>query len=105
MSLLSLSFKKLRSTKVKLPPGPYGLPLVGYLPFLGRNIHQTFMELANIYGPIYKLSIGQKLFVLISSPTLAKEVVHDHDISFANRNPTIAALAFSFGGKDIAFTP
>ncbi|MBA0636856.1 hypothetical protein Godav_005321 [Gossypium davidsonii] len=105
MSLLSLSFKKLRSTKVKLPPGPYGLPLVGYLPFLGRNIHQTFMELANIYGPIYKLSIGQKLFVLISCPTLAKEVVRDHDITFANRNPTIAALAFSFGGKDIAFTP
>ncbi|GMI95589.1 cytochrome P450, family 706, subfamily A, polypeptide 6 [Hibiscus trionum] len=105
MKLLLLLFKKLRSAKVKLPPGPYGVPLVGYLPFLGRNIHQTFMELANIYGPIYKLSIGQKLFVLISSPALAKEVVRDQDITFANRNPTIAALAFSFGGKDIAFTP
>ncbi|KAK8504633.1 hypothetical protein V6N11_013781 [Hibiscus sabdariffa] len=103
--LLLLLFKKLRSAKVKLPPGPYGVPLVGYLPFLGRNIHRTFMELANIYGPIYKLSIGQKLFVLISSPALAKEVLRDQDITFANRNPTIAALAFSFGGKDIAFTP
>ncbi|KAL4339817.1 hypothetical protein GQ457_08G026840 [Hibiscus cannabinus] len=103
--LLLLFSKKLSSAKVKLPPGPYGVPLVGYLPFLGRNIHRTFMELANIYGPIYKLSIGQKLFVLISSPALAKEVLRDQDITFANRNPTIAALAFSFGGKDIAFTP
>ncbi|KAL4324786.1 hypothetical protein GQ457_11G010300 [Hibiscus cannabinus] len=83
---------KLRSAKVNSPPGPYGVPLVGYLPFLRRNIHQTFMELANIYGPIFKLSIGQKLFVLISSPALAKEVLRDQDITFANRNPPIAAF-------------
>lgn len=61
------------------------------------------MELAKIYGPIYKLSIGQKLCVIISSPSLVKEVVRDQDITFANRNPTIAALAFSFGRNDIAF--
>ncbi|XWS49804.1 hypothetical protein CRYUN_Cryun12cG0034300 [Craigia yunnanensis] len=104
--LLPWSIKKLRkSGNAKQLPGPRGLPLVGYLPFLGRNTHKTFMELAKIYGPIYKLSLGQRQCVIISSPNLAKEVVRDQDTTFANRNPTIAALAFSFGGKDIAFTP
>ncbi|KAF2298997.1 hypothetical protein GH714_029621 [Hevea brasiliensis] len=91
--------------KAHLPPGPRGFPILGYLPFLGPNLHQLFMELAQNYGPIYKLSIGQKLCVIISSPTLVKEIVRDQDIAFANRNPTIAAKTFSYGGKDIAFAP
>ncbi|KAL5541063.1 hypothetical protein UlMin_042636 [Ulmus minor] len=68
---------------VRLPPGPK----------------------AQIYGPIYKLPVGQKLCVIISSPSLVKEVVRDQDTVFANRNPNRASLAFSFGGNDIAFLP
>ncbi|GAV71711.1 p450 domain-containing protein [Cephalotus follicularis] len=97
--------KRLRNRKDNLPPGPRGLPLVGYLPFLGSSVHQLFMELVQVYGPIYKLSIGRKLCVIISSPSLVKEVVRDQDITFANRNPTVAAFAFSYGGNDIAFAP
>ncbi|KAL5552251.1 hypothetical protein UlMin_002427 [Ulmus minor] len=90
---------------VRLPPGPKGFPILGYIPYLGPNLHQLFMELAQIYGPIYKLPVGQKLCVIISSPSLVKEVVRDQDTVFANRNPNIASLAFSFGGNDIAFLP
>lgn len=98
-------FKKMMSRNYHLPPGPRGLPLVEYLPFLGKNLHQSFNELAQIYGPIYKLKIGSKQCVIISSPSLVKQVVGDHDITFANRNPTVAALTFSYGGNDKAFAP
>ncbi|KAH9721458.1 cytochrome P450 family 706 subfamily A polypeptide 4 [Citrus sinensis] len=87
----------------QLPPGPRGLPLVGYLPFLGRNLHRIFMDLAIVYGPIYKLWIRSKLYIIISSPTLVKEVVRDHDRKFANRNPTITASALTYGASDIVF--
>lgn len=99
--------RRQRTTKraLQLPPGPKGFPLLGYLPFLGPDLHQMFMQLAQVHGPIYKLSLGRKLCVIVSSPTLAKEVVRDQDIIFANRNPSIASLAFSFGGNDIAFAP
>lgn len=87
----------------KLPPGPRGLPIVGYLPFLGTDLHRSFTQLASVYGPIYKLWLGRKLCVVISSTRLIKEVVRDHDLIFANRDPTVAALVVSNGGLDIGF--
>ena len=93
-----------KSRKPPLPPGPRGLPLLGYLPFLGTNLHRKFEELAGFYGPIYKVWLGQKLCVVISSPSLVKEVVRDQDTIFANRDPPIAARVASYGGADIAFS-
>ena len=39
----------------------------------------------------------------ISSPSLAKHVVRDHDITFSERDPPIAAQICTFGCNDIAF--
>ncbi|KAK4400334.1 cytochrome [Sesamum angolense] len=88
-----------------LPPGPPGLPVLGYLPFLGNNLVHKFGELADQYGPIYKLHLGNKLCVVINSPSLVKEVVRDQDSIFANRDSNIAALAATYDGNDIAFSP
>ncbi|KAA8521911.1 hypothetical protein F0562_012775 [Nyssa sinensis] len=98
-------FKKLRNGTTGLPSGPRGLPLVGYLPFLGTNILQSFMELAQVHGPIFKLKLGSKLCVVLSSPSTIKEVVRDQDTTFANRDLTIAGSVFSNGGSDIALAP
>ncbi|PIN04379.1 Cytochrome P450 CYP2 subfamily [Handroanthus impetiginosus] len=87
------------------PPGPYGLPILGYLPFLQPNLHYNFTKLAYKYGPIYKLRLGTKLCIVISSPSLIKEVVRDQDAIFANRDPPVAALVATGGGLDIAWSP
>ncbi|KAF8389539.1 hypothetical protein HHK36_024054 [Tetracentron sinense] len=97
-------FKISRKGTVSLPPGPRGLPLVGYLPFLDTDLHRAFAKLANVYGPIMKLRLGNKLVVILSSPSLAKEVLRDQDITFANRDPPIAALTLTYGGLDIAWS-
>lgn len=90
--------------KPPLPPGPRGLPLVGYLLFLGSNLHWSFTELGNTYGPIFKIQIGTKFCVVINSPSLVKEVVRDQDVTFANRDPTVAARIVTFGASDISFS-
>ncbi|KNA23697.1 hypothetical protein SOVF_022400 [Spinacia oleracea] len=98
------SVKKQNKEIPPLPPGPRGLPLVGYLPFLGSNLHHSFKELASLYGPIFKLRLGSKDCIVVSSPSLVKEVVRDQDVVFANRVPLIAAKILLFGTLDIAFS-
>ncbi|XP_051130111.1 labd-13Z-ene-9,15,16-triol synthase, chloroplastic-like isoform X1 [Andrographis paniculata] len=98
-------FKLLSKSAAKSPPGPWGVPILGYLPFVGSNMLSTFSNLATKYGEIFKVRLGNKLCVVINSPALAKEVVRDHDAVFANRDVPAAALVASYGGKDIVWSP
>ncbi|KAD4384220.1 hypothetical protein E3N88_24388 [Mikania micrantha] len=87
-----------------LPPGPRSLPIVGSLPFLGRDLHKQFTNMAHTYGPIFKLKLGNKLHIVINTPELAKVVLRDQDETFANRKLTVAASIITYGGQDIVFS-
>ncbi|KAL4591368.1 hypothetical protein LXL04_004327 [Taraxacum kok-saghyz] len=87
-----------------LPPGPYSLPIVGYLPFLGRDLHTQFRDMAHTYGSIFKFHLGSKLHVVINTADLAKVVVREQDDIFSNRNSSIAGLTLSYGGQDVVFS-
>ncbi|KAK3432683.1 hypothetical protein EUGRSUZ_D00206 [Eucalyptus grandis] len=91
-------------TTAPLPPGPRGVPFFGYLPFLGTDLHRKFTELAETYGPIYKLRLGSKLYIVVNSPSLAKEIVRNQDMTFGNRDPNIASVIGTYGARDIAFS-
>eukprot|EP00262_Sarcandra_glabra_P011772 TRINITY_DN289_c0_g5_i1.p1 TRINITY_DN289_c0_g5~~TRINITY_DN289_c0_g5_i1.p1 ORF type:complete len:542 (-),score=44.97 TRINITY_DN289_c0_g5_i1:229-1854(-) len=96
---------KWKKGSLRLPPGPRGLPLVGSLPFLDPDLHRYFAKQAGAYGPIFKLQLGTKTCIVISSPSMAKEVLRDNDAIFANRDLTAAASLISYGGLDMAFAP
>ncbi|KNA23696.1 hypothetical protein SOVF_022390 [Spinacia oleracea] len=87
------------------PPGPKGLPILGNLLSLDPELHTYFTSLAQTYGPIFSLRLGTKFGVVISSPALAKEVLKDHDVIFANRDPPIAGKVGTYGGHDIVWAP
>ncbi|XP_050226332.1 flavonoid 3'-monooxygenase CYP75B137-like [Mercurialis annua] len=89
----------------KLPPGPSPLPVIGNLASLDPELHSYFASLAAKYGPILKLHLGSKLGIVITSSSLAKEVLKDHDITFANRDVPDVAKATAYGGCDIVWTP
>ncbi|KAK4838186.1 hypothetical protein QYF36_011711 [Acer negundo] len=105
ISLYAWLIKKPFTSVPPLPPGPPGLPLLGNLPFLEPNLHRYSARLSEIYGPIMKLQLGSKLCVVISSPSLAKQVLKDNDAIFANRDPTVAAKAGTYGEIDILWSP
>lgn len=59
--------------KMKLPPGPYGVPMLGYLPFLGPTTYLTMYELAQKFGDIYSIALGQRVMIVLSDPMLIRE--------------------------------
>ncbi|CAH1415618.1 unnamed protein product [Lactuca virosa] len=104
ISLMAILWYRSRKTLSTLPPGPRGFPVVGYLPFLGANFHHEFTKLAQRYGPIFKIQLGSKTYIILSSSDLAKAVLHEQDDIFANRDPPVAGLVVSYGGKDIVWS-
>ncbi|XP_050079482.1 cytochrome P450 306a1 [Anopheles maculipalpis] len=58
------------------PPGPYGLPFIGYLPFIdARKPYETFARLAKRYGHIYGLWMGQVYAVVVTDPALIRTIL------------------------------
>ncbi|KAF9617133.1 hypothetical protein IFM89_034284 [Coptis chinensis] len=94
-------FKNSRKGIAPSPPGPRGLPLVGYLPFLEPDLNPYFARLAKIYGPIFKLKLGTRLCIVLSSPSVAKSVLKDHDAICGNHDPPAMGFASSYGGIDM----
>ena len=43
----------------KAPPGPWGLPLIGYLPFLGDYTAKTLTELSDKYSEVMSVRFGK----------------------------------------------
>ncbi|KAK8707014.1 hypothetical protein V6N13_058083 [Hibiscus sabdariffa] len=74
-----------KSSKSKLPPGPRRLPILGNLLDLGDKSHRSLVKLAQIHGPVMSLQLGSLFTVVVSSETMAKEVLLKQDLMFCNR--------------------
>ncbi|PRQ38723.1 putative geraniol 8-hydroxylase [Rosa chinensis] len=89
LSLCSLSWFLIqalqRRTRVRLPPGPKPFPLIGNLFELGDKPHLSLTKLSQHYGPIMSLKLGQLTTIVVSSSTMAKEILQTHDQLFCNR--------------------
>lgn len=77
VSYLLPKIKRVRS----LPPGPWGLPFVGYLPLLQKNNeYEDLDRLAKKYGPVYSLSMGKDTVIVVNDWNHAKEVFKNDDL-------------------------
>lgn len=97
-------FVKCRN-KVRLPPSPRALPIIGHMHLLGPIPHQAFHKLSIRYGPLVYFFIGSKPCVLASTPEMAKEILKNNESNFMNR-PKVANLDYlTYGSADFATIP
>ncbi|RXG72956.1 cytochrome P450 2L1 [Armadillidium vulgare] len=49
-----------------LPPGEWGLPIVGYIPFMSWKLSKTLMNLQKKHGDIFTIKVGSKTWVVLT---------------------------------------
>ncbi|CAL5052676.1 unnamed protein product [Urochloa decumbens] len=94
------------SHRLRLPPGPWQLPVIGSLHHLrGSLAHRTLRDLSLCHGPLMFLKLGEVPVVVASTPDAAKELMKTHDAIFSTRPLSIIAKIIIKDGQGIAFAP
>ncbi|XP_026429284.1 cytochrome P450 71D9-like [Papaver somniferum] len=93
------------SSNLKLPPGPWKLPLIGNLHNMLGLVpvaHRTLANLVKKYGPLMQLQLGEVPILVVSSPTVAKQIVKNHDFIFADMPEFYAGKILFYNSTDLA---
>lgn len=87
--------KKGEENKIRLPPSPLRLPVIGHLHLMVKEPHQSLQRLAHRMGPVIYLQLGGVPAVVVSSPEAAKEVLKTHDVHCCSRPSSPGKLILS----------
>ncbi|KAD2805910.1 hypothetical protein R6Q59_029076 [Mikania micrantha] len=94
-----------RKQSFNRPPGPHGLPFIGNLHQIDQSsLHTSLWNLTKPYGPIVSLRFGFNSAVVISSASLAKEILQTQDLVFCDRPLFTSQRKMTYNGIDIAFS-
>ena len=61
--------------KPSSPPGPMGIPILGYLPWLDiKKPFETLTKLSKTYGPVFSVDFGSVKCVVVTDNKIMKEL-------------------------------
>ena len=82
--ILFLTLVYLLSRHKNLPPGPWGLPYLGYAPWLAyviyysdEQLHEHLIRLGKRYGKVFSFTLFGTPFVVMNDHQVMKEAFND----------------------------
>lgn len=103
--LQAIVITKTRS-KLKLPPSPLALPIIGHLHLIRQPpLHRAIQKISDRYGPMIHMYLGSTPIVFISSSEIAKEILKTNEPSFSNRPANAAISYLTYNTADLGFAP
>lgn len=85
-----------------LPPGRWGLPLVGYIPMKSKYIDDLLKDFQNQYGDMYIWRVGTQVLLFIHDYHLVRQIFSSPDfvdrpdwVIFKGNEKTALGIAFS----------
>ncbi|XP_037533656.1 cytochrome P450 2F3 [Nematolebias whitei] len=88
LSAALIWFLHVRTRKVRLPPGPPALPIIGNLLQIDKNApFKSFVEFSKSYGPVMTLQLGWQRTVVLTGFDTVKEALVDQAEDFTGRAP------------------
>ena len=100
---LTIYYAILQYRKVqKLPPGPWGYPIVGMLYKINKEFHLFLTDYVKLFGKVFSLQMGNSTLVVLSDHKLIKKAFQSRD--FSARPRTILTNLFGGYGKSVFHT-
>ncbi|KGO75739.1 Cytochrome P450, E-class, group I [Penicillium italicum] len=88
-----------------IPHGPVGLPILGSFYSLTRYPELTLDFWAKKFGNLYSIWLGNQLFVIVSDPEVAKDLMVTNGNVFSSRKEMFIKSQTVFAGRGITATP
>nr|CAB3445873.1 unnamed protein product [Digitaria exilis] len=107
LPLFLLKLKRRASNNgLRLPPGPWRLPVIGSLHHLlsSKLPHRAMADIARrLDAPLIYLKLGEVPVVVASSPDAARELMKTHDVNFSTRPWSPTTKVFIVDGEGLVF--
>uniref|UniRef100_A0A0D6QVB7 Cinnamate 4-hydroxylase n=1 Tax=Araucaria cunninghamii TaxID=56994 RepID=A0A0D6QVB7_ARACU len=105
LGVIILNVIRKKSSSKRLPPSPLSLPIFGNWLQVGNDLnHRNLVTMAKKYGEVFMLKLGCRNLVVVSSPELAKQVLHTQGVEFGSRKNNLVFDIFTGNGQDMVFT-
>ncbi|KAG9289593.1 hypothetical protein G9A89_014328 [Geosiphon pyriformis] len=101
-SPLTLSFVLPKG--IKPLPGPTSLPVIGNLHQLSDPLHMTLNDWAQIYGPIFQIRMGSKVWVILNDHQIANKLFLEKSDIYqpSSSNLLISSTPLSLTARSLA---
>ncbi|XP_075058504.1 cytochrome P450 2J5-like isoform X2 [Mixophyes fleayi] len=104
LGILAWNYFKIRSTALLYPPGPPPIPILGNLWTLRFKLHhESFIQLAQVYGDVYTVWLGQTPVIVLNGYRAVREVLNSHSDDFLGR-PILPFFMDLMGEKGVVLT-